>query len=726
MTTRYEHELAGCTVTPLSSYLKSVAVLRLIAEQAGDTDAACRWSADRLILRTRISRDGIMQFFLEVYEPSPLVAPWNGGSGFFAKDNHDGIDPLATTTCKRFADYRQAIETCRDVLAALSLQESPKNEQKFELLRMLRNGASSGLLRWMDAAVILSDESPSYPPLLGTGGNDGRLDFTNNFMQRLADVFEIDSGRPKANALNLLEAALFAAPTDALMERAIGQFAPGSAGGPNAASAFEGNARINPWDFILMLEGALLLAASAVRRMESAGVAVLSAPFTVRSRLSTSAASAASDDNDARGEIWLPIWSTNFTLDEALSLFAEGRASLGTRPARDGLDFARAVARLGVDRGISEFQRYSFMMRSGKAFLATPLARIAVRRNHEADIIDDLDRRDWLGRVQRFARDNNAPNAFRAVAAQLDAALFAMAQRSNRAAIERVLRQLGRIEALCARSAKIREAVDPVPPLSLDWALLPNDDSAEFRVALALAGMLLRGDREEGVIHLGLRPHLAPTTLCGSDWDPSSNLVCWGTGPLERNLQQVLHRRWLEATRLNSEGEVLHSRTGATLEDIQQFLLGNTDDQRITELLWGLACTKLDGFAAPRDQQGGPPLAAYAVLKPLFTAESRLKQVRVRGRRWLPPESSLRLPAELPFRLTGGDIDGALRLAWQRLRTIGAKLPGPIPPRAAGVSGRRLLAALIVPLTLAETARLLEWLDLIPESPELEATGFVD
>src|SRR5690606_15671990 len=235
----------------------------------------------------------------------------------------------------------------------------------------------------------------------------------------------------------------------------------------------------NAWDFILMLEGALLLAASAARRLEASSGAVLTAPFTVRSRLATEGAAASGDDTDARGELWMPLWGRPFSVEEVLALFAEGRAALGTRPARDGLDFARAVARLGVDRGISAFQRYAFVMRSGKAFLATPLSRVAVHRNPQADLIDELEQREWLGRVQRYARDDKAPNAFRAVAARLDAALFALTQSPGRIVIQDVLRQLGRIEALCAASAKTRETIGPVPPLSAQWVRRADDGSPE-------------------------------------------------------------------------------------------------------------------------------------------------------------------------------------------------------------------------------------------------------
>ena len=47
---------------------------------------------------------------------------------------------------------------------------------------------------WLDVCFVLGEDGPSFFPLLGTGGNDGRLDFTNNFMQRLADVIPFAAG----------------------------------------------------------------------------------------------------------------------------------------------------------------------------------------------------------------------------------------------------------------------------------------------------------------------------------------------------------------------------------------------------------------------------------------------------------------------------------------------------------------------------------------------------
>lgn len=713
---RNEIVLHGCTPTPLASYLKALAVLRLVAEQAGDPNATAFWRDDVFVLRTRLSEEELLGFFLHCYQPTPIVAPWNGGSGFYPKDNQDGVRAIESSSHRRFQDYRAAIGEARKIMQGLAMNQSPKNEQKAAFLRNLRNRAGERLLAWVDAAVILASENPAYPPLLGTGGNDGRLDFTNNFMQRLADVIEIGTGKSLPGAEELLRTALFASPSAALIQQSIGQFSPGNAGGPNASSAFEGDARINPWDFILMLEGAVLLAASAARRLESNSAAVLSAPFTVRSRLSTEGAAAMSDDQDARGEIWMPLWRLPLGLEEARALFTEGRAALGARPARDGLDFGRAVARLGVDRGIAAFQRYAFVMRSGKAFLATPLSRVQVRRNPQADLIDELDQREWLGRVQRYARDENAPNAFRAAAARLDATLFALTQSPGRTVVQDVLRQLGRIEALCATSPKTREAIRfPVPALSPEWVRRADDGSSESRVALALAGLSLPVEENGKRRYLGLRPHLAPLARDAQSWDKDSYLACWGTGPLTRNLAAVLHRRRLEAVRLNAEGELLRSRTGATLADVQRFLDGETDDRRITELLAGLACTDLGQVTQPEPAEFVSPLPAYALLKPFFTSEAMLHRLE-----WLPPDRNLRLPAEIPARLASGDIDSALEIAWQRLRALGVKLPGRKPPRAVGLDGPRLLAALMIPLTFAETARLLRWLDLTPESESPE------
>lgn len=745
--------LKGCTPTPLASYLKALAVLRLVAEAGveggGDPDARGFWREDVFVLRTRLTEKQLRAFFLERYQPTPLIAPWNGGSGFYrqegkaqTKDPISGrklktgvrdqeteatraVASISASTSLRLAEFRRAIAIAKGLVAEFKIVAAPENtsasQRKTQFIQAFRNRASELCLFAIDSAVVIAGDVASFPPLLGTGGNDGNLDFTNNFMQRLLEVISLSDGPPRPREDDRLASALFGGPSDQLSAAAIGQFAPGSAGGPNASSGFEGNALTNAWDFILMLEGAVLFAASTVRRLESSDRAILSAPFVVRSRLASSGAASAGDDDDSRNELWLPLWAAPFGLDEVRCLLSEGRATLNGRAVRDGLDFARAVAQLGVNRGIQGFQRYGFLKRQGKNFLATPLSRIPVRRNPEADLIVELERRNWLASVQRYARDANAPAAFRVSARRLDVALFAMAQRGSPTATQGVLRELGAIERALSLSAKAREAV-PVPAagLSLSWAINADDDSVEFRTAAALAGLCLRDEHGHRILHA--RRHLAVVGERSNRegdrvWEPASNLAVWSQGPLSRNLAALLHRRRLAAIALGAEGEVLASQTGATRDDVSAFLEGATDDSRIGELLGGLACVDWSGaepsVADRRVSVDGNLPTLFELLKVFFTPESVLRALK-----WLPPDRTLRLPGEIPARLAADDVSTAVRIAWHRLRGLGVKMPGGNAPRVVGELGMgpRWLAALCIPLRLAETARMLGSLPLSRES----------
>ena len=70
------HKLNGCAPAPLAHYLKALGMLRLVAEQA-DPEARGWWEGERFLLATHLDEDELLGFFLERYEPTPLVAPWN-------------------------------------------------------------------------------------------------------------------------------------------------------------------------------------------------------------------------------------------------------------------------------------------------------------------------------------------------------------------------------------------------------------------------------------------------------------------------------------------------------------------------------------------------------------------------------------------------------------------------------------------------------------------------
>jgi CRISPR-associated protein Csx17 len=703
-----EIKLTGCAPTPLAHYLKALGILRLLAEneEHGDPEAVGCWQGESLALRTRLDRDGLERFFLEHYQPTPIIAPWNGGSGFYPKDNKAGFNAILESPALRFAAYRDVLRLTAQAVAATGLAESPKEEAKSTFLSRLRAVLPETVLPWLDAAVVLGMERPGYPPLLGTGGNDGRLDFTNNFMQRLVELFSPDTGTPTERTGEWLAGSLFAEATPGLVSRAIGQFSPGRAGGPNAGTGFDAGSLVNPWDFVLMLEGALLFAGAATRRMESNDPVALSYPFTVRTTGSGSGSGNLSDESKSRAEIWMPLWDRWSSLGEIRQLLTEGRVTLGRRPARDGLDFGRAVASLGIDRGINAFQRYGFLMRSGKAYLATPLNRIAVRQraNPQAELTGDLDQYGWLERLRRFGRSEHAPNRIRRLVRQLEDALFNLAQRGERETIQNILCLLGEIDQSIGVSAKGREAVLPMPWLRHpDWVRKADDGSHEFHIAVALAG--IAADK------LPMRSHLAPVAADSLTWEPGSKLTVWGGGGLCGNLARVLERRLLEADRLGLTDKPLEGTTTfprADLAAVNAFLARETDDDRIARLLGGLVCVKpLPESVEERTDPDNdfPAPAAFGVLKPMFTRNSILQRVFN-----LPEDAGLPLPKRIPrLLLTGNskDVNEALEHAWRRMRIAGIEIPKDSEaPQAAGIDGARLLAALMIPLRHGDLRRI--------------------
>ncbi|MES2792133.1 MAG: type I-U CRISPR-associated protein Csx17, partial [Planctomycetota bacterium] len=207
-TTIYTHKLTGCGPVPLASYLKALGILRLIADQA-DPLAQGWWAGDVFYLRTRFSRDDLRKFFLNQYCPTPIVAPWNGGSGFYPKDNQTAITLIADGTASRLSRYRETIAACRSTIAMLGLKEKPEGDFKDQMLVACRGRLPDEAVEWLDAAHVLTADGPKYPPLLGTGGNDGRLEFTNNLMQRLLDLFRSETGEPSPQASSWWGEAFF-------------------------------------------------------------------------------------------------------------------------------------------------------------------------------------------------------------------------------------------------------------------------------------------------------------------------------------------------------------------------------------------------------------------------------------------------------------------------------------------------------------------------------------
>ena len=712
MAERHETVLAGCNPTPLASYLKGLGIVRVLS--ACDPTLQGAWMGQDLHLVSEKPTESLHRYLIDEYAPTPIVAPWNGGSGFYEKDNSSALLAIANSKTSRFAAYRTCLTVVERSLEGLPRDASPKKQAKTQLLTRLRNLLPDKALDWFDAAILLAGQKEKFPPLLGTGGNDGRLDFTNNFMQRLLDLIDPGSGAAEPKSATWLNLALFGKPAPGLVKQAIGQFAPGQVGGPNSVTGYDAKGTINPWEFVLMIEGALPFAAAAVRRNEHGGEGVLSYPFTVRASTAGGGNLGAGDAASSRGELWMPLWSKPASFAEIRALLAEGRVAFGTRPARDALDFVRAVHRLGGYRGVDRFQRYSLLMRSGKAFLATPLERVQITTNPKTEWIDDLERNDWLSKFRKFAQDKNSAIRFAGLRHRLENLMFALAQREpSPSQVQALVILLGEIQVALAHSTKACEKISPVPQLSDTWLRYANDGSAAFRIARALAGL-----RGLGTLALPLRSQLFPIHHSNSnEWrekackhprlkdDPACRVRLHI--PSQRNLTAtliaLLQQRLSLTSRLDFRDKPLNSSTGVDLPDLYAFLMDGGMDSSIAALLPGLSlCTIPE--SSERTAGEKEIHAAFALCKLALTPDSTLRSLGV----LVGDEQHLPIAPQLVSKLATGDMQQAkhaIKIAWQRLRGSGLQplMPFNQLPELAGVNPRRLAASLLIPLSYGDT-----------------------
>ena len=230
------HACPGLRPQPLGSYLAGIGVIRLIGQQA-DPAATARWDDTGLVIDAEIP--DIAEWLVTEYVPTPVLSPWNGGSGFGVKDKEPKrrLDELLARPSSRLGVFRDAIAAAEAVMQQaraagwirLDGNGGEKVADKVRIVQEFRNRCPDALLPWIDASVVLADEQPYFPPLLGTGGNDGRLDFSTNFHQRLLEALdETPNGRERS--LRWARDLLTEAETERLDEGPVGQFDPGRQG----------------------------------------------------------------------------------------------------------------------------------------------------------------------------------------------------------------------------------------------------------------------------------------------------------------------------------------------------------------------------------------------------------------------------------------------------------------------------------------------------------------
>lgn len=504
--------LPGCTPEPLMSYLKALGIFRLVSEQADHTCRAA-WKNGQFELLTSLSKEDLIGFLTEKYEPSPMFSPWNGDGGFLSDSgsSYDTIEKIRTSKNDRLTRLKSSISLIENMSilsefgqfrkSAKLLDKKKKNktiteseklelnlikkkvkELKESILFQIRTEFPDASLGWFDTCLQVGQDGFSVTPALGSGGVDGRMEFSANFLANILLVFDSPYSDIWAKF------TLYAEGSVPLHSSSIGQFSPGNIGGPNATQGFEGDSRLNPWDYILLIEGTPLLAGSISRRCDTNNFAKAIFPFTVLPIVHDADSVEKKDSNSARGEIWLPLWEKFMKLPELEKLFGEGRAEWSGHQSRTNVDFAKAIASLGVEKGVSSFSRHGFLQRNGLAYLATPLGHFDVKSNPDVELLKEPDQ--WIERFRRACGDKS-PARFSAALRKLDSSIYNYCQFGEKQGIQRILIALGQAENEAARSPKFRENawLLPLQRLSHEWVRAADDNSSEFEIAAALAGI---------------------------------------------------------------------------------------------------------------------------------------------------------------------------------------------------------------------------------------------
>jgi CRISPR-associated protein Csx17 len=780
------HKLDGCAPTPLANYLKALGVFRILSEQ-DDRNIRGWWSGDIFFIATSLDKNNLISFFLNKYMPTPMLSPWNKGSGFFYPDD-PGITPILKSAAKRFSEYNHAIEVSRSCISDIELadahirklkekskvtpddrnrikellnfpegkKEKPSPEQQKEfntrikllemekkkyaeteefkeelriaqklfadlkerLIPQCRSQWRGPMSLFPNSAFVIGEKNdPKYPSLFGTGGNDGRFDFTNNYMQRLGDIFDMtdDGGAPFPISRSYIHNSLFGDTIPGVQKGiAVGQFFPGLAGGVNNSTGSLGDSFLNPFDFVLMLEGAVVFTAHSTRRLTAKSQQRAAAPFAV-DNCSAGYPSASNDDDGGRGEQWMPLWSQPITYRELKCLFSEGRIQLGRKVSSSSvLDLAQSIANLGTARGISEFQRFGYITRNGDANFAVPLGRFKVpdRVSPKIGCLDDLNAFKWISSVRLAGQttNNSSSSRLQQKVRGLSNAIIAVTQRPAEPSIwQQLIISMGELEAVMSTGAGFQAG--PIPPLRPEWVRAANDNSPEFRLALAFA---LQGSFQNSSGNFdGIRRHWLPLKtqtrfatsgdITRPHLEKKTDVVAYGRDAVDDAIS-LIQRRMIESAQNGGRLFPLIPTRGASVQptDLCYLLAGEVDLQRTLLLARALMALDLRKWKVshpsipllPMDYPGDTWLAIRVALSPWV----------------LPNGQAVGADPAIIHRLESGDAPSAFSVAQRRLRAAGVRTTvqfATVPPETA----RLWAAALAFPISKNHLAKFLSRLD---------------
>ena len=443
-------------------------------------------------------------------------------------------------------------------------------------------------IEWLDAAIVLVGDGAAFPPVLGSGGNDGRYDVANNYAQAL--VFALAVGgdeRARRERSAALAEALWRMPAP-LRAMSLAHLARDAS--PVNSPAGESDALGNPWQLALAIEGTLLLAAGAGRRLQDGASPGLVAPFTLRPTGAGYGSAVAGEKG--RAELWLPVWDAPATLGEIEMLFRE--ASPAGRSARRPVPASMVPA---PQR--SSASRVASGRSSGSRSSSAPGSRTS-RSQPGASRCASARRRarcarsthGWAGSSATRAATSRTPSARRSGtgACRVRRRPARDAGRCTRAA-GRARTDRGRFSL--AREPSRPKGIEPISPLAEPWLAALDTASSRSASRSASRRSPIGSGRAPARERLpALRDYLHATGLDERGrrryGRRHAGTVPLSAGAVDR-LAAAHARRHQDAARTDRADLGFDRGIGVALADLSALMSGQVDERELGALIDGLA-----------------------------------------------------------------------------------------------------------------------------------------
>ena len=254
------------------------------------------------------------------------------------------------------------------------------------------------------------------------------------------------------------------------------------------------------------------------------------------------------EQNDDRGEIWIPMWDRPATYEEIHHVFRDGMIYGDEKHPKNGLDAAIAISNMGAMLGIDRFQRFGIFKRKGKEH---HMISIGVKRTEPGieqrgfRLIKEAD--SWVEDIRRL-RDQDPdkfPKTINVLVRNADDLILRYCMTPSPQLLVEILLVLGKLES---HPHIHNTAVKPLR-ISADW-VSECQETPEFRLALSLAsidhGKLypIRSNLERVSTHVSTNNDLV--TGSGIRWITDGKHVVWSHSNLFANMVAVLERRLID------------------------------------------------------------------------------------------------------------------------------------------------------------------------------------